>query len=405
MSWRRSGAVVVLALGLVGVTMARGAAPTDDELVARYFTPAEVERGSNLGNHRAALYFADQALTLAVLAALAFSGAGQRLAQRARGPGRGAALGLTLEVLAVVAVASAVALPLDAYRGFVLERQLGLSTQGAAGWAWDWVLERGILAALVVAAALVVDAVQRRLPRAWWVASWVAVTSGTVVFLYLQPLVIAPLFNTFRPVPPGALRDGCTRIARDAGIPISEVYVIDASRRTKRYNAYFTGVGATRSIALHDTLVDGVPLAQTLTVVGHEAGHWVHQHLLRGIAISAVITFVALWAAARPRVLAAWPLARAGAVARFLLYACAVAGALMPVECALSRQMEAEADLTGLTLSHDPHATVEMMVALARSNLSNLRPHPFVYAWLYTHPAVPERIRMALEFDPKATAR
>ena len=371
---------------------------SDEAIVAAYFAPAEVERGCALGNHRALCWLADQALVLLALGLLAFAPAGRRAAERLRARVGSLRLrtGLAAECVLVGAALALAQLPMAYYRGFVLEHQLGLSTQSAGSWLGDQALEAALGLAILVVAVQVAHALQLWSPRRWWLWSWAALTAGIFVFFFLHPVLIAPLFNSYRPLAPGPLRDGCTRIAREAGIPVSEVFVVDASRRTKRYNAFFTGVGATRTIALHDTLVDGMTTPETLAVVGHEAGHWVHQHLMRGLAIASACIFGFLALAARPALLGTWPLARPGALARaaFLVLACELA--FVPVESTLSRAMEAQADAAGLTLSRDPDATVRMLVALARSNVSNLLPHPLLRAALYTHPPIPERIRMAL---------
>lgn len=398
-AWLVLGVGVWVALLAGGIASAAPAADTSDAaIVASYFEPAEVARGAALGNHRMLCWAVDQLLVLLVLGALAFSGPGQRICAQARARyGGGTRMGLVGESLFVGAMLFMAQLPFAYYRGFVLEKHLGLSTQTLGGWATDRAIEAAIALVILVFVVQVAHALQTWSPRRWWVWSWAGLSLGVFVFFFLHPVLIAPLFNTYRPLEPGPLKDGCTRIAREAGIPITEVFVIDASRRTKRYNAYFMGVGATRTIALHDTLVNGMSTAETLSVVGHEAGHWVHHHLMRGLAIASAFIFVFLILAARPGVLGDWPLARPGALARgvFLVLAYLILG--MPIENTLSRSMEAQADAEGLNLTRDPDAAVRMLVGLARSNVSNLVPHPFVRACLYSHPPIPERIRMALE--------
>lgn len=371
---------------------------TNEGIAATYFKSEEIEQGRSLGNHRAACFALDQAIGLLVLAGLAFSAPGRRAIAAVRGRfAERPRAGLAAEVLLACGAVVLASLPLHYYRGFVLEHQLGLSTQTTAGWLQDFALEAGIGYGIAVLAVVLVDAVQRWSPRRWWLFSWGGLTAGIIVFFYLHPLLIAPLFNTYRQLEPGPLRDGCTRIAREAGIPIAEVYVMDASRRTRRFNAYFTGVGSTRSIALNDTLVGGLSGAGTLAVVGHEAGHWVHHHLARGMIIASLLILILLGFASRPSVLGDWPLSRPGALVRALLLILVFQVIALPLESTLSRAMEAQADEEGLRLSRDPDATVTMLVALARSNISNLLPHPLIRACLFSHPPIPERIRMALE--------
>lgn len=378
---------------------------SDARIVAAFFEPAEVERGRTLGSHRAMCFLAGQALALAVLAGLAYSGPGRRAAERLRA--RFTAwprAGLAAESLLVGGAMVLAGLPLAYYRGFVLEHQLGLSTQTAPGWLSDRVLESAIGYAVLVVCVLAAHALQAWSPRRWWVWSWVGLTAGIFVFFYLHPLLIAPLFNSYRPLERGPLRDGCTRIAREAGIPITDVFVMDASRRTRRFNATFTGVGSSRTIALHDTLVDGLPVAGTLAVVGHEAGHWVHHHMMRGMCIASVLILVFLAVASRPALLGEWPLVRAGALARVGFLVVMFQLAVLPLESTLSRGMETQADEEALRLARDPRAMVTMLVALARSNVSNLLPHPVVKVCLHSHPAIPERIRAALEAEARSPA-
>jgi STE24 endopeptidase len=404
-------ASIALALVLAGALHAApapggaGPVPTEDEIVARYFQPAEVERGHAVGNRRTACFAVEQALLIAALGWLAFGAGGRRAAERARAPfERRPRLGLMLEAMLAGATIAVATLPVQFYRGHVMEHELGLSTQSAAGWARDWALAQAIGLALLLGAVLIVHALQRWWPRRWWLASWAGLTAGIVVFFYLHPLLVAPLFNDYRPLPAGELREGCTRIAREAGIPVTEVFVMDASRRTRRFNAYFQGVGATRSIALHDTMVDGVSVRETLAVVGHEAAHWTCQHLIKGMAIASILILLALALLSRPA-LGGLALDRPGTLARALFAISLFQVLMLPVESGLSRAMEAEADAVGLTFTRDPQAMTTMFVALARSNVSNLTPDPLVRACLYTHPPIPERIRMALAFEARAPAR
>jgi STE24 endopeptidase len=297
-------------------------------------------------------------------------------------------------------------------RGFVVERAWGLSTQNAGGWASDSV--RGILVSVVVGAiaAVVFFAVVSRLPRTWWVAGWAAFTLLTAIFVFVYPVVVAPLFNRFTPVQDESLRSDVLALAQEAGISVSDVLVADASRRTTLENAYVGGLGATKRVVLYDTLLEGGRRAETLFVVAHEMAHEKENHVPKGILLTSaglLAGFGALaWLAGRSWFLS-WSRATGPEDLRalpVLLIYLAVAGLLLlPVESAFSRSFERRADAIAISLTSDPAAGVRSFRRLAFANLADLRP-PRIAVWtLFTHPPISERIRSILSPDGTANGR
>jgi STE24 endopeptidase len=376
-----------------------------DSEILRLFTADEIRRGHELGTLRYATFFLREGLTLGALALIALwpgrtggaPAAGLAPLQRAL-PGR-PWLVLALQAALVFGILALVRLPVDFWRGHVLEHRFGLSTHSAAGWLVDWFLETALDLALFVGLAVAITWLHRTLgPRWWWLAAWLAATASVVAVFMLYPVVIAPIFNTFRPLPDGPLRAGVRDLLARARIPVQDVLVMDASRRTRRYNAYFNGVGPSRTIVLHDTLVDGLPVREALAVVGHEAGHWRHDHLMKGLAAASLGILAALLVLALEIVPFARPPADPASLPGVLLLLFALSLIGLPVENGLSRAMEAQADREALDLTRDPEAAERLEVALARSNVSDLDPPGWIRFLLYTHPPVPDRIRMAREW-------
>ncbi len=224
------------------------------------------------------------------------------------------------------------------------------------------------------------------------------VVALATVTLYLQPIVIAPLFNDFEPLPRGELRSDVLALADEAGVDVGEVYRVDASRRTNAINAYVGGLGHTKRVVLYDNLIEDFPRGQVRSVVAHELGHVEHRDLLHGLLWIALVapaaTFLvqrlaerfargALDGPDRPR-----PNALPAVILAFSLVAFAFA-------CAgnyLSREVEASADAFALELTGDPRSFIELERSLAIRNVGDPDP-PWLFHNLFdTHPKTIDRI-------------
>jgi STE24 endopeptidase len=294
--------------------------------------------------------------------------------------------------------------------GYFLEHHWGLSTQSAGSFLWDWTKSFLVTTIVYTAGLGAVVVLRWKVPTWWPVAAWGAVSALVVFMVFLWPVLVDPLFNRFTPVAEEELRTRAGAIARRAGIDAGEVLWVDASRRTRRTNAYFTGLGATKRIVLWDTLKDpdGSITPETLdeveTILAHEAGHWQHGHMWKGtlLAVGGIgVFFFLLWLVFRSGL--SWvPGAELPAGARaapvVLLMAVAINMLAMPIANAISRRWERQADRASLELSRKPDAFIRAEVELARRNISNIEPHPAIVFLFYTHPPVLERIRMGEEY-------
>lgn len=401
-----------------------------------YFTAEEIAEGGRRARESRLLRLASLAWSVLVLVTLSHPRIGARFvaaAGRVVRSGEAAPAWRTYAaaLLTVAMMAGAYFIlrkPFAWARGYWFEHRWDLSTQG--GFLRDWV-RAALIATVFHAVALgAVVILRAQIPRWWPVAAWGAVATLIVVMVFLYPVVVDPVFNTFTPVEDGGLRERAERVARRAGIDVGEVLGVDASRRTRRTNAYFTGLGATKRIVLYDTLRDGdgpipagkldkldevkldevkldevkldeVKLDEVETILAHEAGHWMHGHVWKGtlLALAGVAGFFVLlwlltksgWSWMPDRALPGG--ARAASVV--LLLATVVNFLSMPVQNAISRSMEREADRASLELTGNPEAFIRAEVELARRNLSDIEPGRLAVFWLYTHPPVMERIRMA----------
>jgi STE24 endopeptidase len=245
----------------------------------------------------------------------------------------------------------------------------------------------------------------RRYPGRWVMPAWVLGGLAVILLVALAPVVIDPLFNTIRPLQDAALRQRVLALADRAGLAVEQVYEADASRRTKKGNAYFTGLGATKRIVLYDNLVARSDPAAVELVLAHEMGHWKHAHIWQGIGLALVGMAVLLWCGARVLAWAAeqrafhlFGPADVAGLPLFLLVLFVLNLVGLPIQNAVSRHFERQADWTSLELTGNPAAFIRAEVDLARSNLADLNPPRPVVWLLYTHPPVAERIRMADAF-------
>jgi STE24 endopeptidase len=374
------------------------------------FGPYEVERARRY--HRP-LYLAlvlDLTLGLAALSVLAFTRAGSGLQAIVDGlPWWGRALAFPPLVLGVMTL---VRLPLSFWRGHVWEGHWGFSTQTA----WSWLVDRAkgfaVGAVLSALAVLVFVALARALPGVWPAIAAPGAALLVLALAFAGPIAFEPLFNRFRPLGDAGLASELRALAERAGVPVRAVLVADASRRTRKENAYVSGLGATRRLVLFDNLLaDGVP-GQIRLVVAHELGHRRARHVARATLLAmagAAAAVFALWG------LLSWPalLEAIGTSGpgdqRATPFLFLLGGVLelvaLPLGSALSRRWEREADRFSLELTRDPEAFEATHRRLARANLADLDPPRAVYALLFSHPTPPERITAARAWARAAETR
>lgn len=349
------------------------------------FSHEDVERASRY--HRPLYTVAVVKLVLAVLvySLLAWTWFGDRLWGVVDGLGwAGAAAGWAA---VVVAVATLVRLPLELWRGLVYERRWGFSTQSARGWAGDQA--KGLAVGLVLAAAVWVAAVglARAFPRSWWLPAAVGLALLTVLLSFIAPVVLEPLFNRFEPLADGELAADLRRLAVDAGVPVADILVADASKRTTKSNAYVSGLGATRRVVLWDTLLRSAGAREVKLVIAHELGHRRERHAAKLTALfvaGGVVGVLVL------RAVLGAPGARDLPLALLLFTGLELAG--LPLLMAVSRRWERVADRWSLDLTKDLAAFEQAHAGLARDNLSDLAPPRLAYLMLFSHPTPVERL-------------
>ena len=301
----------------------------------------------------------------------------------------------------VLAVAKGILdLPFSIYAVFVIEERFGFNRTSRRTFVLD-MLKGALVSALlglpILAAFL---AIFEYLGWYGWLIAWVAGGAATLVLQVILPTFILPLFNKFTPLEEGELRSAIFSYAEKADYPLKAVYVVDASRRSTKGNAYFTGVGKSKRIALFDTIVSRHPTQELVAVLAHEIGHSKKKHVLVGTftGILEMGLFLGLFSV----FLKQDGLFAAFGVSRPSVYTGVVAVAILlrlmqfvlsTGSAALSRHNERQADAFAAATTDGGGHLADGLVRLSKDSLSNLTPHPFYVFLNYSHPPVLERVR------------
>jgi STE24 endopeptidase len=356
-----------------------------------YFTPDQLARIQAYSHPARWLSRSDLAVSVIVACLLGFTRARGWIARRLRGP-------WWLRALEAVAVVTVVGWIVTLPFGIALQhhqRAFGLSDQAWGSWLADQGL--GLLVTVVAASIAVVAllACTRRFPRSWPLVAGAVLAVLVVLGSFVYPLLVQPLFNTFKPLPDGDLRTQILAIADREGVHVDDVLVTDASRRTTTLNAYVTGFGPSRRVVLYDNLVDELPRDQVLSVVAHELAHAKHDDVLVGTAIGAGVALAAVGLLGVLLGRRFDRLTDPGAVPTLLALFTLASVLALPVQNVMSRAVETRADVTALRTTGDKAAFESLQVRLALGALQDPDPPAVSQAWFGTHPTALQRIALA----------
>ena len=304
-----------------------------------------------------------------------------------------------LFVLGLLLAQTLIDMPFSLYRTFVIEERFEFNTSTPKLWITDLLKSFAvgmILLSLLTAGSL---ALVQASPNLWWLWVWGLFAVITLLLMYLSPVLIEPLFFKFQPLQDQALAERVKAVMKQAGLQVERVQQVDASRRSKHSNAYFTGIGRVKRIVLFDTLLEQMSDDEILGVLAHEAGHWKLGHIWKRLLSMELVSLLVcwlFWLVLSWEGLSGWfglgELSFLGKVLLVGFLASLVSFPLTPISSLRSRRHEWQADQFACNLTGEPESLASALVKLCKENLSNLHPHPF-YAWFYySHPPVVERI-------------
>ncbi|MDB5432181.1 MAG: peptidase [Caulobacter sp.] len=314
-----------------------------------------------------------------------------------------------LAVLAVVAVDGIIGmiadLPWSAYAGWWREKSYGLTSQPFGGWLADHFKGAGIgfLFSLIILSLLYL--VIRRAPKTWWLWCGAGVGALLVVAQVVLVPLIQPIFNKYTPAPPGAVRDTVVAMAKQVGVPSDKIYIYDGSKQSNRYTANVAGLAGSARVAMSDVMFKkDADIAEVRGVVGHEMGHYVHQHGLWGSLAQAVLAMLAFFLADRLfmpvlRLTGAKGITGIADPAGLpvLGIILAVLGLLgTPLSMTITRTMESDADHFSVVNFNEPDGLSKALVKTIEYRASS--PSALEEILFYDHPSVENRVRKAMEW-------
>jgi STE24 endopeptidase len=290
-------------------------------------------------------------------------------------------------------------LPFDYYHSFVLEETHGFNTKTLKIWLSDLAKS---MAVLIILGTFLLSALLLMVAHAgpsWWIWAWIIFSAFQLMMTILYPTVIAPLFNRFTWLEDSGLKDRIERLAKTEGLSIEGIYQMDASKRTRHTNAYFSGMGKAKRIVLFDSLIRSHGQDEIIAILAHEIGHLKKNHIKKQFILVSLVSLFLFFLASK---LLTWEVmyhsfgfsnmpCYVGLFLVGILWE-PVNFFISPMGMAISRKFEREADFYSLGILKTAKPLSTALKKMAKENLSNLTPHPLYVCFNYSHPPLLERI-------------
>ncbi|GIN37955.1 MULTISPECIES: M48 family metallopeptidase [Heyndrickxia] len=283
-----------------------------------------------------------------------------------------------------------------------------ISTQNFSLWMKDEVIDFWVGFIEMFIIVVVLYWLMKRFKKRWWLPAWLLSIPFMVFMMFIQPVVIDPLYNDFYPLKNKELETKILALAEKANIPAEHVYEVNMSEKTNSLNAYVTGIGSNARIVLWDTTLEQLNEEEILFIMAHEMGHYVEKHIYFGVAGYILLTGIGLWLTSH---IMSWWLRKHGkdlkvtgisqlsSLPLFLLITSMLLFVASPMTNWVSRYEEMRADRYGMEMTRNKEAAIQTFHDLTKSGLSQVNPPLLVKIFRYDHPTMLERIRMVEDFE------
>ncbi|WP_066317113.1 M48 family metallopeptidase [Bacillus sp. FJAT-29814] len=296
------------------------------------------------------------------------------------------------------------------YISYKLSKTYHISIQTFPSWMKDELIDFWVNYGTWLIIVPVLYLLMRKSPKRWWLYGWLLSVPFTLFMMFLQPVIIDPLYNDFYPLKNKELETKILALADKANIPAEHVFEVNMAEETNAMNAYVTGIGSNARIVLWDTTLNKLTDDQILFIMAHEMAHYVEKHIYWGIAGYLALSLLGLYLTYR---LMNWAVVRWGnemkitdvrdvkSLPLFFMIISMLLFASSPFSNLVSRYQETRADTYAIEMTNNPDAAIGSFQELARSGLSQVNPPLFVKIFRYTHPSMLDRISRLEEFQIK----
>ncbi|WP_110929036.1 M48 family metallopeptidase [Bacillus massiliglaciei] len=287
------------------------------------------------------------------------------------------------------------------YISYSYSRKYQISTQSFSSWMKDEVIDFWVSFAMMLLIVSVLYWLMKKAKKRWWLYAWLLSIPFSIVLMFIQPVLIDPLYNDFYPLKNKELETKILEMAKQADIPADHVYEVNMAEKTNSLNAYVTGIGSNSRIVLWDTTLNKLEEKEILFIMAHEMGHYVEKHIYIGIGGYILLTLAGLWLTAKlmngivrrwGHILKVSSVASLSSLPLFLLLISVLSFVSDPLTNYVSRYQETRADHYAIEMTKDQEAAIHTFQELTRSGLSQVNP-PALVKWIrYSHPPMLERI-------------
>ncbi|MCX7571143.1 M48 family metallopeptidase [Tumebacillus sp. DT12] len=373
-----------------------------------FMSAGEWERTVAYSKLKDALYFASVGFEWVIYLFLLTAGLSSRFRDTAVRAFKRSSFGQVAVYTALLQLAiTLIELPLMWFRHMV-DVNYGISTMTASDWFSELGLDFVVSTLMTIPVIWLAMLIVRKSPQRWWLWFWTATIPLLLFLVVIQPIVLDPLYNDFKPLQNQELKQEILDLAHKADVPSDDVYEVDMSKKTNALNAYVNGLGPSARIVLWDTTLSKLQNDEILFIMGHEMGHYVKNHILWGLGGSLLSLFVLLWVLAKSangviRFMGShWGIRSIDDLAALpaaLLLLSMLSFATSPFDNYVQRHHELTADRYAVQITGDAEAGIRSFQKLSRLSLSNPNPSPIVKFFRYTHPTISERIQYLEELE------
>nr|WP_186324756.1 M48 family metallopeptidase [Paenibacillus bovis] len=296
------------------------------------------------------------------------------------------------------------------YLSFMMSKSYNISTQTFSLWMKDKLIDFWIEFAISFIVITVLYALIRKFKKRWWLGAWILSVPFSIFMMFIQPVLIDPLYNEFTPLQDKQLEAKILELADKANIPADHVYEVDMSSKTNSMNAYVTGVGSNSRIVLWDTTLERLSDDEILFIMAHEMAHYVEKHIYIGIAGYLLLTLIGLyitakimerWITRRGQTWKVEKMTNISSLPVFLLVTSILLFSVSPLSNWVSRYQEVRADSYAIEMTQNKDAGVQTFQSLTKAGLSQINPPYLVKIFRYGHPTMLERIKLIEDYELK----